>query len=510
MVVGSPVSGHGAAATSCDGKRDSRPDSPSSPARPFVERRDPQLLDSEPQRQEGPHSRPSQRCMVRGRHCRGVSRAVRRVLRVGACEDGHRHRGSNSGTVQRVVQCPTPATTAAHRLAWIGGSESLSVSALRHVPRHWRDACGSDYGPGPHTRGKPNDTGGGGPSQHSLQPGVVDRRPAAHQARREHASDLSLARRPSCSDSLPGGTQVSAAPLPVSTPLTPLSADPDAMAELERTWRSSHTGLWGWLTTTDNKRIAKRYIITAFMMFLLGGIDAAMMRLQLSRPENHILGPDLYNQFFSTHGTTMMFLFAVPMMTAMGLYFVPLMVGSREVAFPRLNAFGYYTYLIGCVFLYVEFLMNTGIDVGWFAYVPLAGPQFSAGKRADVWAQTVTFTEIAGIIAAIQIIVTAFKQRAPGMSLDRIPLFVWSMVVVSFMIIFAMPWVAVGSQFLAMDRAIDTHLFNPAEGGDAILWQHLFWFFGHPEVYIIFIPGLGMISSIVTTFARRQIFGYAA
>jgi cytochrome c oxidase subunit I+III len=303
---------------------------------------------------------------------------------------------------------------------------------------------------------------------------------------------------------------VSAAPLPVSAPLAPLSADPDAMAELERAWRSSHTGLWGWLTTTDNKRIAKRYIITAFMMFLLGGIDAAMMRLQLSRPENHILGPDLYNQFFSTHGTTMMFLFAVPMMTAMGLYFVPLMVGSREVAFPRLNAFGYYTYLIGCVFLYVEFLMNTGIDVGWFAYVPLAGPQFSAGKRADVWAQTVTFTEIAGIIAAIQIIVTAFKQRAPGMSLDRIPLFVWSMVVVSFMIIFAMPWVAVGSQFLAMDRAIDTHLFNPAEGGDAILWQHLFWFFGHPEVYIIFIPGLGMISSIVTTFARRQIFGYAA
>jgi cytochrome c oxidase subunit I+III len=303
---------------------------------------------------------------------------------------------------------------------------------------------------------------------------------------------------------------MSAAPIPVAASLTPVSADPDAMAELERTWRSSDTGLWGWLTTTDNKRIAKRYIITAFVMFLLGGLDAAMMRLQLSRPENHILGPDLYNQFFSTHGTTMMFLFAVPMMTAMGLYFVPLMVGSREVAFPRLNAFGYYTYLIGCVFLYVEFLMNTGIDVGWFAYVPLAGPQFSAGKRADVWAQTVTFTEIAGIIAAIQIIVTAFKQRAPGMSLNRIPLFVWSMVVVSFMIVFAMPWVAVASQFLAMDRAIDTHLFNPAEGGDAILWQHLFWFFGHPEVYIIFIPGLGMISSIVTTFTRRQIFGYPA
>jgi cytochrome c oxidase subunit I+III len=287
----------------------------------------------------------------------------------------------------------------------------------------------------------------------------------------------------------------------------PLSADPAAMAELERTW-SSGTGLWGWLTTTDHKRIGRRYIATAFAMFALGGLEAATMRLQLSRPENTLLGPDMYNQIFSTHGVTMMFLFAVPMMTAMGLYFVPLMVGSREVAFPRLNAFGYYTYLIGCLFMYVEFFMNTGIDVGWFAYVPLAGPAFSPGKRADVWAQTVTFTEIAGIIAAIQIIVTVFKQRAPGMSLNRIPLFVWSMLVVSFMIVLAMPWVAVGSQFLAMDRAIDTHLFNPAEGGDAIMWQHLFWFFGHPEVYIIFLPALGMISSIITTFTRRQIFGY--
>jgi cytochrome c oxidase subunit I+III len=299
---------------------------------------------------------------------------------------------------------------------------------------------------------------------------------------------------------------VSAAPVITASEL-PLSADPAAMAQLEETW-SAKPGIIGWLSTTDHRRIGRRYIATAFAMFLLGGVDAAMMRLQLSRPENTVLGPDLYNQFFSTHGTTMMFLFAVPMMTAIGLYFVPLMVGSRDVAFPRLNAFGYYTYLIGAVFLYAEFLMNTSVDVGWFAYVPLAGPQFSAGKRADVWAQTVTFTEIAGIIAALQIIVTVFKQRAPGMSLNRIPLFVWSMLVVSFMILFAMPWVAVGSQFLAMDRAIDTHLFNPAEGGDAILWQHLFWFFGHPEVYIIFIPGLGMISSIVTTFARRQVFGY--
>lgn len=301
---------------------------------------------------------------------------------------------------------------------------------------------------------------------------------------------------------------MSALPVPVESPdvVEVTSAD---HARLLRTW-SSPPGIWGWLVTTDHARIAKRYIITAFCFFLLGGLDAAMMRLQLARPENTVLGPDLYNQFFSTHGTTMMFLFAVPVMTAMGLYFVPLMVGTRNVAFPRANAFGYFCYVIGGLFLYIMFLQNTGVDVGWFAYVPLSGPQYGAGKRADVWAQTVTFTEIAGLVAAVEIIVTVFKQRAPGMTLGRIPLFVWAMLVVSFAIVFAMPWVATASQFLAMDRAIDTHFFNPAEGGDAILWQHLFWFFGHPEVYIIFIPALGMVSSIIPAFTRRQVFGYPA
>jgi cytochrome c oxidase subunit 1 len=184
------------------------------------------------------------------------------------------------------------------------------------------------------------------------------------------------------------------------------------------------------------------------------------------------------------------------------------MIGTRNVAFPRLNAFGYYTFLIGGVFLYIHFFMNTGVDTGWFSYVPLAGPQHSPGKRVDVWAQTVTFTEIAALVAAVELIVTVLKQRAPGMSLKRVPLFVWAMLVTSFAIVFAMPWVETNSLFLAMDRAIDTQLFNYAEGGDALLWQHIFWFFGHPEVYIIFIPALGMISSIVATFSQRQVFGY--
>ncbi|HET7601752.1 MAG TPA: cytochrome c oxidase subunit I [Gemmatimonadales bacterium] len=285
---------------------------------------------------------------------------------------------------------------------------------------------------------------------------------------------------------------------------------PTALREaLHEVW-ADKPGLVGWLTSVDHKSIGKRYVITAFAFFLLGGLEAAVIRMQLARPENHVVGPDLYDQLFTMHGTTMMFLFAVPVMTAMGLYLVPLMIGSRDVAFPRLNAYGYYVYLIGGLFLYSGFFLGSGPDAGWFAYTPLSGPEFGIGKRMDIWAQTVTFTEIAGIIAAIEIIVTIFKQRAPGMSLNRMPLFVWSMLIMAFMILFAMPWIAVDSQFLAMDRLMQTQFFNQAEGGDALLWQHLFWFFGHPEVYIIFIPALGYVSTIISTFTRREIFGYPA
>ena len=279
--------------------------------------------------------------------------------------------------------------------------------------------------------------------------------------------------------------------------------------ELERTWAPPR-GLLGWFKDTDHKAVAKRFIVTAFVFFVLGGIEAALMRIQLARPDSHFLSPDLYNQVFTVHGTTMMFLFAVPIMTALGIYLVPLMVGSREVAFPRLNLYGYYVYLIGGLLLYTGFLLNTGPDAGWFSYVPLSGPAYSPGKRVDVWAQMISFTEISALVGAVIIIATVFKMRAPGMSLNRLPLFVWAQLVTSFMIIFAMPAVMLASSLLASDRLIDTHFFNPAEGGDAILYQHLFWFFGHPEVYIIFIPGLGFISSIVAAFARNKIFGYTA
>jgi cytochrome c oxidase subunit I+III len=279
--------------------------------------------------------------------------------------------------------------------------------------------------------------------------------------------------------------------------LPPL-VDNDA-AMLERTWGDA-PGIVGWITTTDHKRIGIRYLVTAFIFFLGGGILAALMRLQLARPENNLIEPDLYNQIFTTHGSNMMFLFAVPVTQALAIYLVPLMVGARSIAFPRLVAYSYWMYVGGGIMLWLPLLLNTGPDVGWFAYTPLAEILYTPTKRADVWAQMITFTEVAALAVAVSIVTTAFKLRAPGMSLNRIPIFVWGMVVQSFMVIFAMPAIMLASTALILDRLVNTHFFDVERGGDALLWQHLFWFFGHPEVYIIFIPGTVIVSTIVTTF----------
>ncbi len=278
---------------------------------------------------------------------------------------------------------------------------------------------------------------------------------------------------------------------------------------LERVWGRSR-GIFGWLSVTTHQSIGLRYIITAFVMLLAGGVEALLMRTQLAHPANNFLSPDRYNQLFTTHGTTMMFLFAVPVMEGMAVYLVPLMVGTRNVAFPRLNAFGYWLYLAGCIFLYWGVFTNTGPDAGWFSYPPLSGPQFSPGKRVDFWAQMITFTEISALCVATEIVVTILKMRAPGMSLNRIPLYAWSLLIQSFMILFALPAIVVASSYLLSDRAVGTHFVNPAEGGDPLLYQHVFWFFGHPEVYIIFLPALGFVSAIVVAHSRRQLFGYPA
>ena len=277
--------------------------------------------------------------------------------------------------------------------------------------------------------------------------------------------------------------------------------------QLAQTWRVPR-GVLGWFMVVDHRTIGIRYLVTAFTFFTLAGVLAAAMRLQLAFPESHVLTADRYNQFFTAHGLAMMFLFAVPVMEAMGVYLVPLMVGTRNIAFPRLNAFSYYMFLFGGVLLFSALMLNTGPDTGWFSYPPLANPDYSAGKRVDVFNQLITFTELAALSVAVELVATILKLRAPGMTLTRIPLFVWAMLVTSFMVIFAMPAVVSSSTFLLLDRLVGTHFFNPAEGGDVVLYQHLFWFFGHPEVYIIFVPALGIVSMIITTFTARPTFGY--
>jgi cytochrome c oxidase subunit I+III len=276
---------------------------------------------------------------------------------------------------------------------------------------------------------------------------------------------------------------------------------------LNQTWLQPRTFL-GWLTAVNHRAIGARYLVTGMVFFFLAGIAAVLMRIQLAVPENRFINADLYNQLMTMHGTTMMFLFAVPIMEGIGIYLVPLMVGARDMVFPKLNAFGYWVYFYAGVTLWFSLFLGDAPDGGWFNYPPLTGPEFSPGVGIDVWATMITFLEVAALVAAVEIVLTVFLAKAPGMSINRIPLFVWAQVVMSFMIIFAMPPLMVASLELALDRTIGTHFFNPNMGGDPILWQHLFWFFGHPEVYIILVPALGIVAAIVPTFSRRAILGY--
>lgn len=278
--------------------------------------------------------------------------------------------------------------------------------------------------------------------------------------------------------------------------------------QLTRLWQM-RAGLAGWLSAVNHKNIGKRYITTGFIFFALAGFAALLMRIQLMFPQNNFLNVDQYNQLFSVHGITMMFVFAVPIMLGVGIYFVPLMVGTRDVAFPKLNALGYYLYVFGGAALWIGLLLGSAPDGGWSAYVPLTETRYSPTYGNDIYASVITLTEISALIAATELIVTILKFRAPGMSLNRIPLFVWAMLVTAFMVIFAMPSIVVASTELMLDRAINTQFFIPEMGGNPLLWQHLFWFFGHPEVYIIFVPALGIVSEVLATFSRRPVVGYA-
>jgi cytochrome c oxidase subunit 1 len=268
-------------------------------------------------------------------------------------------------------------------------------------------------------------------------------------------------------------------------------------------------GWTSWLTTTDHKRIGILYMVTTFVFFCLGGVEALMMRLQLGEPDNTVVTPQVYNQLFTMHGSTMIFLFVVPMMAGLANYFLPLMIGARDMAFPRLNALSYWLLLAAGVVFYSSIFFNPP-EAGWTSYAPLSGAVYSPAGGQDAWIYLIHLTGLSSILGAINFYATIANMRARGMSWGRLPLFAWAILTYSVLIIFAMPVIAAAATMLLTDRHGGTHFFDPANGGSPLLWQNLFWFFGHPEVYIMVLPGFGLVSEILPVFARKPIFGYKA
>ncbi len=266
-----------------------------------------------------------------------------------------------------------------------------------------------------------------------------------------------------------------------------------------------------WITTVDHKRIGILYIATSLVFFGLGGILALLMRAQLATPNEHVVTKDSYNELFTMHGTTMIFLVIVPILAGFGNFLVPLMIGARDMAFPRLNAFSYWMFLLGGIVLYSSWLAKGGAPkCGWTCYAPLSENSFSPGHGVDLWILSLHILTIASLAGAINFIATIVNMRAAGMSWMRMPLFVWAILTYAVMLVLVLPALSAGLTMLLLDRQVGTHFFIPDKGGSALLWQHVFWFFGHPEVYIMILPAMGMISEVIPVFSRKPIFGYKA
>ena len=281
--------------------------------------------------------------------------------------------------------------------------------------------------------------------------------------------------------------------------------------------RFSETYVGDWIMTTDHKKIGIMYIVTAFFFFLAGGVEALLVRTQLAVPNGKVLSPEIYNQVFTMHGTTMIFLFVMPMLTGLGNYVVPIMIGARDMAFPRMNAFGYWVVLLGGLFLTSSFLFGAAPNAGWFSYAPLTELTQDCGATAvlctpganmDFWALGILMLGISSIAASLNFVVTILKLRAPGMTINRMPMFTWMTLVTAFLLLFALPSVTAAAILLLLDRHLGTHFFQSGFGGDPLLWQHLFWSFGHPEVYILILPAFGIISEVLPVFSRKPLFGY--
>ena len=271
---------------------------------------------------------------------------------------------------------------------------------------------------------------------------------------------------------------------------------------------ASYSGVWSWITTVDHKRIGILYGTTAFVFMLIAGIEAGVIRAQLVTPDNDLINPGRYNQMFTMHATVMIFMVIMPLSASFFNFVVPLAIGARDVAFPRLNALSYWIFLFGAILMHFSFIVDQVPDAGWFSYANLTEEPFSVNKGLDFWALGLLVLGTSSVAAALNFIVTIINLRAPGMTLMRMPVFVWMTLITSILLVLAFPVITVGLIELVLDRNFGTHFFIPAAGGDPILWQHLFWVFGHPEVYILILPPMGIVSEILPTFSKKPLFGY--
>ncbi|SFN89494.1 cytochrome c oxidase subunit I [Nitrosospira briensis] len=283
----------------------------------------------------------------------------------------------------------------------------------------------------------------------------------------------------------------------------------DVEANLAGIWETA-PGWRGWLSTVDHKTIGLRYIVTAFLFLLIGGIEALIMRVQLAGPDLTLLTPEQYSQLFTMHGVTMIFLYALPILSGFSNYLWPLLLGSRDMAFPRLNALSYWIFLFAGIFMYVSFPLGQAPNAGWFNYVPFSGPIYNTGPNIDVFALGMVLLGISTTVGSVNFVVTLFRMRAPGMTINRVPILVWGTLTASVANLLAIPAVSLAFFLLWLDRQFGTHFFDVANDGKPLLWQHLFWIFGHPWVYAIVLPAMGIVSDALPTFCRRPLVGYTA
>src|SRR5215218_5986225 len=289
-----------------------------------------------------------------------------------------------------------------------------------------------------------------------------------------------------------------------------LTKDGHSTAKPKVLWTpTAKTGLMGWLTTVDHKKIGFLYGFFALLFFLVGGFEALLIRTQLMVPNNDVLTAQQYNTMFTMHGTTMIFLAVMPLSSAFFNYIMPLQIGARDVAFPRLNAFSFWVFLAGAIVINMSWFFNEAPNQGWYGYSPLTGSAWSPGRNVDFWMLGLQILGVASMAASFNFIVTIFNMRCPGMKMMRMPIFTWSTLIVSILIVLAFPSITVALLLLMFDRYMGTHFYAFAAGGDPLLWQHLFWVFGHPEVYILILPAFGIISEIIPVFSRKPLFGYA-